>query len=174
MEKTAKGASRKQTREVEDGDQATRKKKREEVEEVDGEDIGRLVRRLHREVMERITDLEMTMDHRFATYDKRAEKRGDMTAKKTDRRMREMVTQVKMVRSRADIVLNILEKGQEKKEGAADEVDGDGVTDRGTPEREDSERSDDEAEATLRDAALETPEETGEKVDDGGEQSEEE
>ena len=91
--------------------------------------------------MERITGLEMTMEQRMETYDRRAERRVDMAKKKTDKRMREVLTQLKMVRSRADIALDILERDQaerEKRKEKEDEVDGDGVTDRGTPQREGS------------------------------------
>ena len=177
MVKGQKSEKKKRGREDEDAEKVARKKQRTEIEETDDADVGKLVRLLHREMMERITGLEMTMEQRMETYDRRAEQWVDMAKKKTDKRMREVLTQLKMVRSRADIALDILERDQaerEKRKEKEDEVDGDGVTDRGTPEREDSERSDDEAEATLRDAAMETPEEAGEKVDDGGEQSEEE
>ena len=175
--KGQKSEKKKRGREEEDMEKAARKKQRTEIEETDDADVGKLVRLLHREMMERITGLEMTMEQRMETYDRRAERRVDMAKKKTDKRMREVLTQLKMVCSRADIALDILEREQaerEKRKEKEDEVDGDGVTDRGTPQRGDSEGSDDEAEATLRDAVLETLEETGEKVDDGGEQSEEE
>ena len=74
MVKGQKSEKKKRGREDEDAEKVARKKQRTEIEETDDADVGKLVRLLHREMMERITGLEMTMEQRMETYDRRAER----------------------------------------------------------------------------------------------------
>ena len=68
--KGQKSEKKKWGQEEEDTEKAARKKQRTEIEGTDDADVGKLVRLLHREMMERITGLEMTMEQRMEMYDR--------------------------------------------------------------------------------------------------------
>ena len=115
-------SKKKRTRDEDGEPEPKGKKKKTTTTTVETEEtpVEKMIRRVHRDLAERIDGLETALFTRLDAMERAAERRGVLAKRRAETRtkngnekMKDLLTQVKMVRSRTDRVLGILEESED-------------------------------------------------------------
>ena len=177
---------KKRTRD-EDGEPEPKGKKKKTTTTVETEEtpVEKMIRRVHRDLAERIDGLETGIFARLDAMERAADRRGALAKTRAERRskdvngrMRDLLTQVKMVRTRTDMVLDMFKEDETEEKKDETEEKEDETEDETLREPDGDVDAEGEVVDTVTGDGAEDKEDEEEKVEEGeekdGDESEEE